>query len=36
MRSAIRDYMRYVGATAVEWTPVVASAGRLFGTLKRS
>lgn len=36
MRDALRDYMRFVGATRVYWLPQAAAAGRLFGTLKET
>ena len=36
MREALRAYMSFVGAETVEWLPAARTAGRLFGTLKRS
>ena len=36
MREALRAYKRFVGAETLEWLPAASTAGRLFGTLKRS
>ncbi|CAN5788089.1 crosslink repair DNA glycosylase YcaQ family protein [soil metagenome] len=36
LRSALRAYSEFVGATHVEWAPATAGAGRLYGTLGRN
>ena len=35
MRTALRDYSRFVGAESVEWAPATGGAGKLFGRLPR-
>jgi uncharacterized protein YcaQ len=35
MRTALREYMAFVGASSIEWAPAASGAGRLFGTLRR-
>ena len=34
MRAALRDYMSFVGATHLEWTPATDATRRLFGTIR--
>jgi uncharacterized protein len=34
MRAALTDYMDFVGATTIEWTPATGSAKRLFGQIR--
>lgn len=36
MRAALADYMRFVGARRIEWTPPTGGAGRLFGKVREA